>query len=347
VSDAPLWIREAEVVRVLDLPAAIDVLETALVAEAEGGVRPLEKTHASFSGGDLHALGAVVADPASAGRGLAGTKTWAHTRGGAMPLLALWRVADGALVAVIEAFALGQLRTSGISAVATARLAQPDASELAVIGTGKQALGQVAAVAAVRALRGVRVFSPTPEHRAAFAARVERELGVAARAAASVGECVRGAAVVTTVTRATEPFLESAVLERGAHVNAVGAIAPDRAEIAPDVFARVGLAVADSPAQAMHLSRELRLAYGGERRDGASPLVPLCEVVSGRAVRPPDADLTLFKAMGIGLADVALGRAIVDAAHRLGLGRAIEPPERVAPRLVARDAARGREGGKP
>jgi gentisate 1,2-dioxygenase len=74
------------------------------------------------------------------------TKTWAHTPGGADPCLLLFDEDTGELRAVIEAFVLGQLRTAGTVALATDLLARPDARRLAVIGPGKQALAQAAAV---------------------------------------------------------------------------------------------------------------------------------------------------------------------------------------------------------
>jgi ornithine cyclodeaminase len=227
---------------------------------------------------------------------------------------------------VIEAFALGQLRTSGVSGLATDLLAEGTADELAIVGSGKQALAQVAAVASVRRLRRVRVFSPTAAHRESFAARIERELGIAAQAVASVEACTHEAPLLTLVTRARAPFLESAMVARGAHVNAVGAIAPERAEVAVDVLARVSLAVADSPAQARRLSSELG--------DSALPLHALCDIVAGRVRRPEAPDVTLFKAMGTGHADVALGGAVLALARAHGFGRAIERPERSAPRLL-------------
>ena len=66
-----------------------------------------------------------------------------------------------------------------MSGVATRWSARPDATTMAVIGTGKQALAQVAAVAAVRPIRHLVVFSPTAEHRERFVARVaDAGLGV-------------------------------------------------------------------------------------------------------------------------------------------------------------------------
>ncbi|BDE07402.1 ornithine cyclodeaminase [Vulcanimicrobium alpinum] len=320
---APRWITEAEVVAALDLPRAIDALARTLVLEAHGTAATMVKTVASWGGGDtLHALGAAVP-----GAGVVGTKTWAHTEGGATPLLVLYDAHDGALLAIVEAFALGQLRTAGISAVATRALALPDASELAILGTGKQSLAQVAAVAAVRPLRRVRVWSPNPEHRASFAQRVRETLGVETVDAASVRDAVDGAHVITAATRATAPFIDAAMPSRGAHLNALGAIVPSRAEFEPALLARCAVVAADSVEQTRALSREFRDFY---EPGGWAAVRPLSSLLAEGAERPAGADLTLFKAMGIGLSDLALGIALLDLARERSLGRELPAPRRAA-----------------
>src|SRR5438105_1547945 len=155
-----------------------------------------------------------------------------------------------------------------------ARLARRDARTLAIIGTGEQALPQVAAVAAARPLAAVRVFGRNPERRAAFARRVEEELGLSASAQGSVAEAVEGADIVTLVTRATEPFLRSAMLARGAHVNAVGAITPARAEFEPDILARSNPIAVDSRPQVQPPARELSAYFdaAGRRRRAVTRL---------------------------------------------------------------------------
>ncbi len=328
---APLWIREREVVELLDLEDSIRALERALLLQARGYAHNLDKTVLGFGKSDtLHALGAVFAS-----EGVCGTKTWAHTEGGATPLLVLFDAKDGALLAVVEAFALGQLRTAAVSGVATGALAARDACELALLGSGKQALAQLAAVALVRELRRVRVWSPSPGRRAAFAERARKELGLEVVAASSVAAATEGAPIVTVVTRAKEPFVASALLAPGAHVNAIGAISLERAELAQDVFPRVRTAVADAPAQVRALSREFRLWLGDD--DSAwRRVAPLASVVAGIVPESERGDLTLFKAMGMGISDLALGTTVLERARAAGLGRAIERPERIAPRLGAK-----------
>lgn len=325
----PIWITEQDVVDLLDLREAIEALARGLRLEAAGGALNMAKTHVAWPHGTLHGLGAVFPE-----RRVAAVKAWAHTEGGATPLLQLVDAHDGSLMAVIEAFALGQMRTGGISGLATDWLADPDARELAIIGTGKQALVQVAAVNAVRPLRRVRVFSPKAESRRAFVRAVESELEIAASDCDCVAEAVAGAPIITLVTRATAPFLDAAMVARGAHVNAVGAITPERAEFAQDIFARASRIAVDSLPGVQKLSREFTEQFGvaGSTWDR---VVPLSRLIAQGQRRAPADDITLFKAMGMGISDLALAVEIHERAIRSGRGSAFAHPKRVRPRMRA------------
>jgi alanine dehydrogenase len=324
----PLWISEADVVALMSLGDAINALETGLLAEARGDAQNMAKTHVTWGkGSTLHAIGAVFAKD-----GFAGTKTWAHTEGGATPLLTLFDSGDGSLKAVIEAFALGQMRTGAASAVATRILAAEDADELAIIGAGKQAAAQVAAVLAVRPIKRIRVFGRDEERRAKLAAWAKREFGVEVAASGSIAEAVTGAPIITVVTRATEPILFAGMISRGAHINAVGAITPERAEIAHDALERCDQVVVDTISSAQRLSREL-IEYFGAAASGWAEVKSLASVVAAGQPRRASDDLTLFKSLGMGVSDLALGIELYRRAARQGLGRVLSHPQKAPPRL--------------
>ena len=324
-----LWITEGDVVSLMHLGEAISALEEGLELEAAGEAANMVKTHAVWGGHNtLHAIGATFE-----GAGFVGTKTWGHTSGGATPLLILWDSGSGELKAVIEAFALGQMRTGAMSGVAARWLAAADAHDMAVIGTGKQALTQVAAVAAVRPLTRVRVYSPSPEHRAAFAGKLSAEgFSFKVEVSPSVRAAVEGASIITTVTRATEAFLDAGMIAPGAHVNAVGAITPEREEFSQDLFLRAAVVAADNVPAARNLSKEYRGYYDGGPGDWAE-VKPICQVVAAKDGRPPGAELTLFKAMGMGISDLSLGIRLYEAAVKGGVGRELPHPTRAKPRL--------------
>jgi len=323
---APIWISEQQVVSLMNLSAAIEALEHGLAQQASGAARNMGKTHVAWGHSNLHAIGAAFESA-----GIVGTKTWAHTEGGACPLLILFDSANGQLKAIIEAFALGQMRTGGVSGVATKWLAQPDAEVMALIGTGKQALAQLAAVAAVRRLKLVRVYSPTAGKRRAFVERAREKFDIEIVEAQSVESAAADAQVVTTVTRATQAFLPASALARGAHVNAVGAITEERIELADDVFARCTRAVVDDPGAAKRLSTEFMRAFG--TRDAWNEVTPLCDVVAQGLARTSADDLTVFKAMGMGVSDLALGMRLYELARNAGFGAPLPQPRREPPRL--------------
>ena len=199
--------------------------------------------------------------------------------------------------------------------MATKYLAADGASDMALIGTGKQALTQLAAVAAVRPLRRVRAFGRDAARRAEFVARARKTLGLNVEEASSVAQAVDGAAIVTLVTRATSPILDAGMLAPGTHVNAVGAISPERTEFEPSLLARCAAVVADSVPQVRDLSSEF-VDYYGQDEVKWSAVRPLCSVVADAKGRPAGADLTLFKAMGMGISDLALGMEILRRAGR-------------------------------
>ena len=325
-----IWVKEEDIVNLVSLREAIPALEAGLSQEYEGKAANMSKTHAIWNQkrSTLHALGAVME-----GSGIVGTKTWAHTPGGACPLLILFNSENGALLAVLEAFALGQMRTAGISGVATRWMSREDAGEMALIGTGKQSLPQVAGIYAVRELKKLRVFSPNSEHRDAFIEKARKQFPFDIVAADSVEQAVDNADIVTLVTRAREAFLSAEMLKEGCHINAVGAITPEREEFTQDVFDRSDIVAVDNIDSVRRLSTEFMKRYGDDE-DSWKNVQRLSTLVGNGKERHSGADLTLFKAMGMGLSDLSLAIRILELAHAAGVGTVIPQPKKTPPRMV-------------
>src|SRR5262245_43013429 len=168
----------------MDLREAVAALEAALREEARGEAQNMTKTLLQYGKNNLHAIGAKLGT-------LVGTKTWTHTQGGTCPLLLLWSAEDGSLVAVIEAFALGNLRTGGISGLAADWMARKDAKVMALAGAGKQALAQVGAMLAVRPIERLQIYSPRAESRAEFATKAREEFRIETVACGSAAEACK------------------------------------------------------------------------------------------------------------------------------------------------------------
>jgi ornithine cyclodeaminase len=218
-----------------------------------------------------------------------------------------------------------------MTGVGTRWLARPDADDMALIGTGMQAITQVAAVNAVRPLRRVRVWSPTAEKRRAFTAELARQFAFDVVESPTLEAATEGASIVTLVTRAKDPFLHARLLAPGTHLNAVGAILPANAEFHQDVFERVGAIAVDDVANLQKASREFidRFAAGADW----SAVQPIGAVIAANRPRPADCDLSLFKSMGMGLSDLSVAVMVLDRARARGAGRAIAHPVRATPRF--------------
>lgn len=202
-------------------------------------------------------------------------------------------------LAQFEANYLGQIRTGAASGYATDLLAAPDASVLAIVGSGFQARAQCEAIRAVRPIREVRVWSRSEEKRQAFAREMD------AVSCISAEEALRGADIIATATNAKDPVLESAWVAPGAHVNAMGSNQARRRELPSNLIARADLIAVDSIEQAKIESGDLLLAPV----DWSDPRIVELKNVDAR---PAGSPLTIFKSIGLGVEDVAAAAYIYE-----------------------------------
>jgi len=212
----------------------------------------------------------------------------------------LFRPETGEPLAIMDGRLITEMRTAAVSAVATRLLARPEASVLAILGSGVQARSHLGAMRLVRDLREVRVWSP--RNARAFAERH----GV--RAAATAEEAVRGADVIVVATSSETPVLEGRWLSPGAHVNAVGAPRPTWRELHDDVLARARLYVE---------SREAATRESGDVIAAGRVFAEIGEVVAGaQPGRQSAGEITLFKSVGVAIEDVASADLVYRTALR-------------------------------
>jgi ornithine cyclodeaminase/alanine dehydrogenase-like protein (mu-crystallin family) len=222
-----------------------------------------------------------------------GTKIYAaHPKFGAHFFFLLFDAETARPLAQFEANYLGQIRTGAASGYATDVLAAPDASTLAIIGSGFQARAQFEAIRAVRAIKEVRVWSRNEAKREEFAKLI------GATECETAEHALRGADIVATATSAKDPVLESRWIADGTHINAMGSNQAQRRELPSDLIARAALIAVDSMEQAKIEAGDLLLAPV----DWADPRI--VELVNLNA-RPAGSPVTIFKSIGLGVEDVA------------------------------------------
>jgi ornithine cyclodeaminase len=217
----------------------------------------------------------------------------------------------GVLRAVLDASAVTAIRTAAVSAVSTRCLARPEASELAIIGTGVQAESHLEAIPLVRPIRRARIAGRTVDKARAFVERMAGKSPIELVAAESIEAAVRGADVVVTATTARTPIIELGWLAPGAHLCVMGTIAPIGHEIDVETLAVCALFTdrRDSlDAEAVEWQEGLRAGRFGPDHLRAE----LGEVLAGiRPGRRSDDEITLFRSLGLAAEDLAAAELVV------------------------------------
>ena len=232
----------------------------------------------------------------------------------------LFDPATGALLALLDGLLITEMRTAAVSAAAARALARPDASALALLGSGVQARSHLEAFRCVRELKRVRVWSPTREHREGFAREQSERTGLPVQAADSAEDAVRSADLVVTATSSRSAVLRGAWLEPGAHITGIGAFRPDWRELDAEAVARASVFV-DSRAGAEAEAGDLIHA----RNEGAIPpdhvRGEIGEVFAGRIPgRRDPSEITFFKSLGMAVEDAATAQHVYRRACERGVG---------------------------
>jgi alanine dehydrogenase len=243
---------------------------------------------------------------------------------------------SGEPLALLDGASMNPFKTGAAGAVGVDALARPDASAVAVFGAGAQARGQLRAVATVRDVETVWVYSPTKSSRESFAGEMDRRLDASVAAVSSSAAAVEGADVVVTATDSPDSVFDGDLLEPGTHVTAMGQYHPEKRELDGETVAR-STYVVDLRGR---LEQDAG-AYVQAVEEGAIEAdhchAELGEVVAGAVVGRTDPDeITVFDSGGTGIETTAAAAMLYEKAREAGLGQPLD----FAP---ASDALTGRD----
>lgn len=249
-----------------------------------------------------------------------GAKVMGMAMGSASPgveyVIVLFDQETSRIAAFVDGNLVTGFRTAATSAAALDRLAPAAAGRLAVLGSGLEASMHTQAIASVRDLTEVVVFSPTPERRVAFAETVTRDLGVPARGAASAREAVEAADLVLAAARSRDeqPILFGDWLAPGSTVISIGSTIPEQREIDASVVARSDIIVCDMLDEVLEETGDMLAA----RTAGVAfhdKSFSLAELMTGALVGTlKEAKTRLYKSVGGGLQDIVVAELILDRA---------------------------------
>jgi alanine dehydrogenase len=323
-----LLLTERDVRAVLSMPDLIEAMGRALSAYSSGAaVQPVRTTIEVNADPSFFAvMPASVAAPAAVGAKLVTVYPANHAKHlpSHLATIVLLDAATGGLVALLDGRYITEARTAAVSAVSVAHLAKPDASVLALIGSGVQARSHLEAIGCVRTLTDVRVWSPTAAHAAAFAAEARPAGHAPVRAMADAASAVRGADLIVLATSSRVAVIRNEDVSAGAHLCAVGACRPDQREMPTALVTRARVFV-DARAGALAEAGDLLLPIAEGAFGPGHIAGELGELVLGRvAGRTSPSEVTLFKSLGMAVEDVVTAALVTDRAKAAGLGQSFD-----------------------
>ncbi len=252
-------------------------------------------------------------------------------------IILLYSIRNGEPLALMNDGFLQHMRVGGCAGLGADVLARKDAEVLGMLGSGGMARTYLEAIAQVRPLRLVKVYSPNQEHRRAYADEMGERLGLEIVPVGSAEEAVRGSHIVATATDSMAPTFQAEWIEPGTHITCVTRRELDRAIVArADLVAQLGLATIPpscplpglewpSAGIAAYVTGQpeerARLPWRHSSEQGEYP--SLLDIEMGRAPgRTDSSQVTLFINTGTqGLQFAAVAGRVLELARQRGLGQ--------------------------
>jgi ornithine cyclodeaminase/alanine dehydrogenase len=299
----PVFVSDQVAREVLDWKEMIDALRDAHAAELHPHAAPPRTMARGVDGEWMRSLAAVPAGQ------IMGTKFFALSRQrNVRYCIALFDKDDASLVALVDANTVTARRTAATTAVALDKLAPRRRLRVGLYGSGAEASEHAHAVAAVREIASLAVFSPTRENREAFAERFSKSLGVPCRAVDTPEAATAEAELVVCATapRPQSPNVKGAWLRPDQTVASIGSTLPEQWELDPEAIAKAATIVCDSAEEVTHGTADFIAA----RKEGVKfddKVFDLADLLHGKLdARLAKGGMAMFKSAGTGLQDVVV-----------------------------------------
>ena len=207
-------------------------------------------------------------------------------------------------LAIMDGTTLTRLRTGAAAAVATKYLAAEDAT------SGVQSYTQLEGIAQVRPIEEVVVADVSERAVAKFLDRYEAEFEVRT----GTIEEAAGCDVLSTVTPVEEPIVPREAIGDHTHLNAMGADAEGKHELADEILLDSKLVI-DDYAQTTH-SGEINVPWTAGILDDDDIYGEVGEIVVGdKPGREPGDGITVFDSTGLAIQDVAAAHVVYEHAE--------------------------------
>lgn len=298
----------------LDLGDVNMSVESAFADHGKGLVQMPPKVYITLPEGDFRTMPAYLPSLSIAGVKIVSVHP-KNPQSGLPTVMALTIILDlatGKPLAVINATRLTDMRTGAAGAIAAKYLSPKKEVVLGVIGTGRQAEAQVAAISRELKIREIQIWGRNPGHVRKFA---DRFMEYPCRESSLEKAC--DCDVLMTTTPSMTPIIMSEWIHEGTHINAIGADAPGKEELDPALLRRAEVFV-DDPAQAIHSGEiNVPISRGLYRADEIAGT--LGEVVIGKKRRSGPEAITIFDSTGLAIQDLAIAKIAMQHGRKIEL----------------------------
>lgn len=313
-STKTLVLTQADVRSLVDMAAAIPAIESAFAAHGRNETQMPVKVYLDLPqfDGDFRAMPAYYGDSA----GVKWVNAHPHNpeRHGIPSVLGMYILSDPATalpLAVMDATLLTAIRTGAAAAVASKYLARPDAKTVGFVGSGVQARSLLAALRVVFDDLEVVASDVSADAAEAFAEESGGRVGELAEAA--------GCDIVCTATPVRDPIVRREWIRPGTHINAMGADAHGKQELATQILLDAKVVIDDWDQACGSGEVNVPLETGALSRDRIH--AALGEIVAGQQPgRESRDEITVFDSTGLAVQDVALARLVYELAKENGVG---------------------------
>lgn len=303
----PVFLTDSKIRELITIPQALRISEQAFKAHGQNKVQMPAKIYLHLDNyrGDFRAMPAYLEKPQACGIKWVNVhpENKKHGLPSVMALIILNDPKTGIPLAVMEGTFITNLRTGAAGGIAAKYLARKDSSRIALIGCGAQAQTQLMALNEIFNIKTVFLYDCLKNQTTVFLKKT-RHLGLKMTVSGSIQDCVREADIVVTTTPSHRPILKAQWINKGTHINAIGADAPGKEELEAPLLKRAKIVV-DDIAQACH-SGEINVPIAKGIFKSKDIHASLGEIIAGRKKgRTSPEEITIFDSTGLAILDIA------------------------------------------
>ncbi len=309
----PIVLGETEITALLPKVDMNSVLVRMFRSMADGNAVQPPQTLSLFprDAGDFITYLGVLADDK-----VFGAKLSPYISGGSKALVTAWTLLmsmeTGKPILLCDSQKLTTERTAATSVIAANALAEPEASVLAIIGSGPVALAHLRYATTIREWKEVRIASPNINSKSNVPETIGADVPVVKHT--DTDRAIDRADVVLLCTSSAKPVIDVRLLSKTSVVTSISTNAANAHEIDPAALKLLDV-YCDYRATTPASAGEMRLATDAGDWTPDALCGDLPELLTGRAKAPSRERPAFFRSIGLGLEDVAAAVAILAAAR--------------------------------